>query len=111
MVALWKLHHLESIPGNGYFISCFPHKMGSGTVSGPGPDQAGTMIEITSAGRQPLVLPAEGLAPSESRPFLADGDTVTLRGWCQRAGAATIGLATCTGTVPPAQDPHAKGLP
>ena len=85
--------------------------MGSGTVSGPGQDEAGTMIEITCAGRQPLTLPAEGTAPSESRPFLADGDSVTLRGWCQRPGAATIGFGTCTGTVLPAQDPHAKGLP
>ena len=85
--------------------------MGSGTVSGPGAGQAGTMIEITHAGRQPLALPAEGSAPPESRPFLADGDTVTLRGWCQRPGAVTIGFGTCTGTVLPAQDPHAKGLP
>ena len=84
--------------------------MGSGTVSGPGPDQAGTMIEITSAGRHPLVLPAEGAAPSESRPFLADGDTVTLRGWCQRPGAVRIGLGACAGSVLPASDPHAMGL-
>ena len=32
MVARWKLHNLESIPGNGYFISCFPHKIRSGTA-------------------------------------------------------------------------------
>jgi len=68
--------------------------MGSGTVSGPEPSEAGTMIEITHGGRQPLTLP-----DGTQRGFLADGDTLILRGWCEREGHRRIGLGECRGTV------------
>ncbi|MBI5259922.1 MAG: fumarylacetoacetase [Burkholderiales bacterium] len=71
--------------------------LGSGTISGPGPDEAGTMIEITHGGRRPLTL-----ADGSTRAFLADGDTLVLRGWCERPGAARIGFGECRGTVVPA---------
>jgi fumarylacetoacetase len=39
----------------------------------------------------------------EQRGFLADGDTVLLRGWCERPGAARIGFGESRGTVLPAR--------
>jgi fumarylacetoacetase len=67
---------------------------GSGTLSGPGPDQAGSMLELTQGGKQPITLPN-----GETRSFLADGDTLTLRGFCERVGARRIGFGECSGRV------------
>lgn len=71
---------------------------GSGTLSGPAPDQAAALLELTVGGKHPVQLPN-----GEQRVFLEDGDTVTLRGWCERAGAARIGFGECVGTVLPAR--------
>ena len=71
--------------------------LGSGTLSGPAPDQAGSMLELTMGGKNPITLPN-----GESRSFLEDGDTLTLRGWCEREGAVRIGLGECVGSVAPA---------
>lgn len=68
--------------------------LGSGTLSGPTPDQSGSLLELTAGGKQKLTLPN-----GEQRTFLQDGDTVTLRGYCARAGAARIGLGEVSGTV------------
>jgi fumarylacetoacetase len=67
---------------------------GSGTQSGPGPGQGGSMLELSSGGKQPLAL-----ANGETRSFLADGDTVILRGRCEREGYRRIGFGDCEGTV------------
>ena len=61
--------------------------LGSGTLSGRQPDEAGSLLELTLGGKQPITLPN-----GERRTFLEDGDTLTLRGWCERAGAVRIGL-------------------
>jgi fumarylacetoacetase len=75
--------------------------LGSGTISGPTAAEAGAMMELTQAGRQPLQLPgAQG--DTESRGFLADGDAVIFRGWCEASGRARIGFGECRGTVLPA---------
>ena len=71
--------------------------LGSGTLSGPQPDQAGSLLELTQGGKQPLVLPN-----GEQRTFLRDGDTLTLKAWAERVGARRIGLGECSGTVRPA---------
>ncbi|TNF58504.1 MAG: fumarylacetoacetase [Burkholderiales bacterium] len=71
---------------------------GSGTLSGPTLDQAGALIELTAGGKNPLQLPG-----GESRTFLEDGDSVVLRGWCEKPGAARIGFGECRGTVLPAR--------
>ena len=68
--------------------------LGSGTLSGPKPDQAGSLIELTGGGKQPITLPN-----GEKRTFLEDGDTLVMRGWCEREGAVRIGLGEVTGTV------------
>jgi fumarylacetoacetase len=70
---------------------------GSGTLSGPTLDQAGALIELTGGGKRPLQLPG-----GEARTFLEDGDTVVIRGWCEKPGAASIGFGLCEGTVLPA---------
>jgi fumarylacetoacetase len=67
---------------------------GSGTLSGPKPDQAGSLIELTLGGKQPITLPN-----GEQRTFLENGDTLVIRGWCERAGAVRIGLGEVSGTV------------
>ncbi len=68
--------------------------LGSGTLSGPQPHEAGSLLELTLGGRQPITLPN-----GEHRTFLEDGDTLTLRGYCERTGAARIGLGEVSGTV------------
>lgn len=75
--------------------------LGTGTVSGPTPEEAGAIVELSLGGTQPVALPATG----ETRTFLEDGDTVILRGWCERAGAVRIGFGECRGEVLPALSP------
>jgi fumarylacetoacetase len=70
---------------------------GSGTQSGPTPEQAGSLLELTAGGKQAITLPG-----AEQRTFLEDGDRVTLRGWCERPGYVRIGFGEATGTVLPA---------
>lgn len=70
--------------------------LGSGTQSGPEAGQGGSLIELTQGGKVPISLPA-----GETRTFLQDGDTVTLRAWCQRPGCARIGFGPCAATVLP----------
>ena len=67
---------------------------GSGTLSGPGADEAGSLLELAVAGQRPVQLPN-----GEQRSFLEDGDTLTLRGWCERAGVVRIGLGEVSGTI------------
>lgn len=71
---------------------------GSGTLSGPTLEQACALVELTSGGKNPVQLPN-----GEQRAWLEDGDTITLRGWCQKPGAARIGFGECVGTVLPAR--------
>ncbi|HOB67016.1 fumarylacetoacetase [Ottowia sp.] len=72
--------------------------LGSGTLSGPTLDQACALIELTSGGKNPVQLHG-----GEQRTWLEDGDTVILRGWCEKPGAARIGFGECVGTVLPAR--------
>lgn len=71
--------------------------LGSGTQSGPTPDEAGSLLELTAGGKQPIHLPN-----GETRTFLEDGDTVILRAWCDKPGSARIGFGECRSTVLPA---------
>ena len=67
---------------------------GTGTISSPGADGAGSLLEITQGGRVPITLPS-----GEERRFLEDGDEVVLRARARRAGAAPIGFGECRGVV------------
>lgn len=72
--------------------------LATGTVSGSETTARGSLLEITARGAQPVVL-----CNGETRKFLEDGDTVILRGYCERDGAARIGFGECRGTVLPAR--------
>jgi len=43
------------------------------------------------------------LPNGERRAFLADGDCLSFRGWCEREGARRIGFGDCAATILPAQ--------
>jgi fumarylacetoacetase len=68
--------------------------LGSGTVSGPEKGSRGCLLELAWRGAEPVTLPS-----GERRAFLADGDEVTFRGWCERDGAARIGFGECRGEI------------
>jgi fumarylacetoacetase len=73
--------------------------LGSGTLSGPQPEQGGSLLELSNGGKQPLTL-----SSGEQRTFLEDGDTVILKARCERPGARRIGFGECRGTVLPARE-------
>ncbi len=68
----------------------------SGTISGPAQHERGSMLELSWRGSEPIVLPG-----GVQRSFLADGDTVVLRGWCERDGVR-VGFGEVSGTLLPA---------
>lgn len=70
--------------------------LGSGTLSGAAPEQGGSLLELSDGGKKKI-----SLSNSETRTFLLDGDTVILRGSCERDGFARIGFGECRGTVLP----------
>jgi len=71
--------------------------LGSGTISGTTPGSAGSLIELTYGGKQPLTLPG-----GESRTFIQDGDLLVQRGRCSSDGAVAIGFGEASGLVKPA---------
>ncbi len=68
--------------------------LASGTVSGESAGSQGSLLEITQRGSQPIELPN-----GEMRSFLADGDEVILRGYCERDGYVRIGFGECRGRI------------
>jgi fumarylacetoacetase len=72
--------------------------LGSGTESGPTPQEAGSLLELSGGGKQPIKLPN-----GEMRTFLEDHDAIILRGWCEKGGAARVGFGECRGLVLPAR--------
>ncbi|WP_342619989.1 fumarylacetoacetase [Rhodoferax sp. GW822-FHT02A01] len=73
--------------------------LGTGTLSGPAPEQGGSLLELTQGGKRPLPLPN-----GETRTFLQDGDAVILRAACEAPQARRIGFGECRGTVLAARD-------
>jgi fumarylacetoacetase len=70
--------------------------LGSGTISGPSPDQVGALLEMTEGGKTPVTV------AGQARTFIEDGDEVTLFATAKGDGYQ-IGFGPCTGTVLPAQ--------
>jgi fumarylacetoacetase len=68
----------------------------SGTISGPAPDALGCLLELTRRGQLPLEL-----SDGSTRAWLADGDTIIMRGYAAKEGLR-IGLGEVRGTVLPA---------
>ena len=71
---------------------------GSGTQSGPKPEQAGSLLELTGGGKQAIELPG-----GEKRIFIEDGDTIIMRAVARRDGLPHIGFGEVAGTVLPAR--------
>ena len=77
--------------------------LGSGTISGAEKSQRGSLLELSWGGKEPLTLDT-----GDTRSFLEDGDTLTLRGAAKGDGY-TIGFGDCTGTILPAlADPYKR---
>jgi fumarylacetoacetase len=70
--------------------------LGTGTQSGPTPGEAGSLLELSAGGKQPLSISAE-----EKRAFLQDGDTVIFRAWCEKPGTVRIGFGEVRASVLP----------
>jgi fumarylacetoacetase len=68
--------------------------LGSGTQSGPLPTEAGSLLELTQAGKQPVEL-----ANGERRTFVEDGDRLILTATCERDGFARIGFGEASASV------------
>lgn len=76
--------------------------LGSGTVSGPTREARGSMLELSWGGKEPFETHAG------PRSFIADGDTIVMRGHAQGDGYR-IGFGECRGTLLPAlDDPYAR---
>lgn len=69
--------------------------LGSGTISGPTKSEYGSLMELSWAGREPFTLDG-----GETRTFIEDGDTMTLRGAAKGDGFQ-IGFGDCVGTILP----------
>jgi fumarylacetoacetase len=67
--------------------------LASGTISGPTPDSYGSMLEICWKGTKPVEMP-----DGTQRRFINDGDTVVMRGWCEKDGIR-IGFGECDGKI------------
>lgn len=72
--------------------------MATGTISGPTQDSLGCLLEATSRGKNPIELPS-----GEKRSFLADGDQITISGFCKGDGFK-IGFGEVTGKIMPARE-------
>ncbi|WEX10504.1 fumarylacetoacetase [Chelativorans sp. AA-79] len=70
--------------------------LGSGTISGPGKGEYGSLLELAWGGKEPITLDT-----GETRSFLEDGDVVALTGGAQGEGYR-IGFGACTGRILPA---------
>ena len=67
--------------------------LASGTVSGPAPGSEGCLLERTRGGA------AIELPSGETRTFLADGDQVIMRAFCELSASRRIGFGDCAGLV------------
>ena len=77
--------------------------LGSGTISGTEKDSRGSLLELSWSGKEPIALDG-----GETRSFLEDGDTLTLRGAAQGDGYR-VGFGECAGKVIAAlADPFAR---
>jgi len=81
---------------NGCNVRC-GDLMGSGTISGSTPDSFGSMLELAWKGTKPLAM-----NDGTERRFIQDGDTVTMRGFCQNA-EVRIGFGEVKAKILPAK--------
>src|SRR3546814_18705200 len=77
--------------------------LGTGTLSGPGKGQEGSLLELNQGGKSAIKLPW-----GEERSLLQDHDQVTLRATSNKTGYHTLSMGDCPGTVQP---PKASPIP
>jgi fumarylacetoacetase len=68
--------------------------LGTGTLSGPDRDSAGSLLELSDGGKAPIELPG-----GETRTFLMDGDEIILRARAEAPGFVSIGFGDCSGKI------------
>tara|TARA_R110002073_G_scaffold118918_1_gene258835 strand:- start:784860 stop:786230 length:1371 start_codon:yes stop_codon:yes gene_type:complete len=87
--------------------------LGSGTISGTTRDARGSMLELTWDGdpfsNPPVVVPGTQRTPivlptGEERKFIADGDEIIMKAYCEREGFRRIGFGECRGIIEPARE-------
>ena len=71
--------------------------MASGTISGPNEGQYGSMLEISWKGTKPVAMP-----DGSERKFIADNDTVIMRGFSEKDGVR-VGFGEVTAKLLPAK--------
>ncbi|TAQ87183.1 hypothetical protein B7494_g4512 [Chlorociboria aeruginascens] len=67
--------------------------LGSGTISGKGKGELGSLLEMNQGGKKEIML-----AGMDVRKFLKDGDTVVIRGACGEEGEM-VGFGQCEGRI------------
>lgn len=70
----------------------------SGTVSGPGTRQAGSLLELSNGGREPFPL-----QDGTTRSFLQDGDEVVISATAPGDGGTRVSLGEVRGVVHPSR--------
>jgi len=70
--------------------------MGSGTISGTASDSFGSMLELTWGGKNPLKL-----NDGTERKFINDGDSVIMRGYCEKDDVRIGFGEVCSKLLPP----------
>lgn len=83
--------------------------MASGTVSGPERESRGCLLELTWDGDADNPVPGTQRTPiqlttGETRKFLADGDELTMAGYCENGTHRRIGFGVCSGIILPAKE-------
>ncbi|WP_191601128.1 fumarylacetoacetase [Marinomonas algicola] len=72
---------------------------GSGTQSGPHLDESGSLLELTTGGKNPITL-----SNGEQRTFVEDGDRIILKGYCGddqlRIGLGQVENLVLSGNTP-----------
>jgi fumarylacetoacetase len=71
--------------------------LASGTVSGPGPDERGCLLELTRGGAHPLAF-----ADGSTRTYLEDGDEIVIEATAPGPDGSRIGLGEVRGRILPA---------
>jgi fumarylacetoacetase len=67
--------------------------LASGTISGPHPGSNGCLLELTEGGKKPI-----SLDNNLQRAFLEDGDTLAIKGYCEKEGIR-IGFGEVIGEI------------
>ncbi|KAK8145957.1 hypothetical protein G3M48_003780 [Beauveria asiatica] len=71
--------------------------LGSGTISGTGLKERGSLLEMTEGGKQDFEI-----GQGKVRRFLEDGDSVLMYGYCEKDGVR-VGFGDCEGSILPAK--------